>query len=294
MVKKIKEGYSVNEKEKVLILSSSALTTEWGNYASVFSKKLNNSENNWEVYNASGVGFSSLDNLNTYLLLKELHFDYVLFYNGINDSRINNCPPELFNENYNHLSWNNEINTIQKHAEINITVIPFFLDYYGQKIKAQVCPDCFIAENYHEQESWQSYGADFKSLLSFDQNCQKIIEAKSPESKLLFVSFATYIPENYSFTKFANQSLDYNFHKNSREVEVWGSPKNVANFMLNLNNNLATHHQPSSQVYYYDIRDKLTNPVYFADVCHFSEEGIDFTASYVADSVLIPLNLSEH
>lgn len=287
MVEAIKTNYQNDELPKVLVLSSSALTPEWGNFAKHFEEYLNNKKTTWQVYNAAGVGFSSRDNLNTLKLLEDLHFDQVIFYNGINDVRLNNCPPELFDDQYRHISWSNETYTILKHNEMDIFTLPFFLDYQYQLLKAKYCSDCFIAKNYHEQEAWQDYGDNFQSLASFRKNVEAVIASKSPETILHLVSFATYIPEDYTFEQFAEHQLDYNFHENSREVEVWGYPKNVEAYMLNANQELESLEDPSAEVYFHDIRPELKQANYFADVCHFSAPGINELARLMSDSVLL-------
>ena len=287
MVAQIKTQYKHDDSPKILVLSSSALTGEWGDFAKHFEEYLNTKDQNWQVFNAAGVGFSSQDNLNTLKLLADLDFDHIIFYNGINDVRLNNCPPDLFDSNYRHISWSNETYTILKHAEMNIFTLPFFLDYHFQLLKAKYCSSCFIAKNYHDQEAWQAYGNNFKSLKTFSNNTAAIIEAKPKESSLHLVSFATYIPQDYTFEKFANHQLDYNFHENSREVEVWGKPENVSTYMLYANDSLSKLDCPTNTVYYKDIRPYIRNPEYFADVCHFSQPGIAQLAELIADSVLL-------
>lgn len=287
MVEQITGQYQDDASTKILVLSSSALTPEWGNFAQHFQDYLDPSETNWQVYNAAGVGFSSRDNLNTLKLLERYDFDHVIFYNGINDVRLNNCPPELFDQEYRHISWSNETHTILKHSEMDMFALPFFLDYQYQVLKARYCSTCFIAKNYHDQESWQEYGSNFQSLESFHNNVEAIIAAKSPTTDLHLVSFATYIPQDYTFEKFAAQQLDYNFHENSREVEVWGYPTNVEAFMLESNRAIEELNDPSARVYFHDIRPSLEEANYYADVCHFSAPGITQLATLMADSVLL-------
>jgi len=290
MVKEIKENYSEGPKKKILILSSSALTDGWGGFATVFDKELNKNGKEWDVYNASGVGFSSLDNLNTYTMLSDLKLDVLLFYNGINDSRLNNCPPEIYKENYQHIAWNNEIATILSHPEINGSTIPFIIDFGFQKLKATFCKDCFISENYHNQEKWQEYGSNFKSLENFEKNIQALIKTKPKESKLFLFSFATYVPDNYSFEKFVNKELDYNYHVNSREVEVWGKAPYVLDFMDSLNIILSAKQNPAKECYFIDIRNQVLQASNFADICHYSAPGIEKVAQVISDSLTVRTN----
>ena len=66
------------------------------------------------VYNMAQTGHSSLDSLNKYLWLSRrgYTFDYVIFYHGINETRANNAPPDVFSEDYDHYSFYRLTNTV--------------------------------------------------------------------------------------------------------------------------------------------------------------------------------------
>lgn len=272
---RVKYAKSDLEAKKILILSSSALTDGWGFFAKHLKESLKDF-GNWEVYNAAGVGYSSLDNLNTFKALNDLEFDYIFFYNGINDVRLNNCPPQIFKKDYSHIRWNNEINCILRHKEINYTILPFFIDFSFQKAKQKLFKQRFIPENYHNRIEWLNYGSNFKSIETFKENLTAIIEAKKAETVFLISPFLTYIPENYTFEKFVNKQLDYNYHENSREVEVWGIPKNVSEYMKVLNEGIINEYTVNNHknINLLMVENALNQGIFFADVCHFSEEGI--------------------
>lgn len=259
--------------KKILILSSSALTDGWGYFAKDLEESLN-TYGSWKVFNAAGVGFSSADNLNTFKALNDLEFDYIFFYNGINDVRLNNCPSSIFKKDYSHIRWNNEINCILRHREINYTILPFFLDFSFQKVKQTLFKQLFIPENYHYRLEWLNYGSNYKSIDFFKENLSAIIDAKQSETVFLISPFITYIPENYTFEKFVNKQLDYNYHENSREVEVWGISENVSGYMKTLNNDIIQQYANNKNINLLMFEKTLNKGAYFADVCHFSEDGI--------------------
>jgi hypothetical protein len=265
---------SETNRQKILVLSSSALTDEWGYFRETLQRKIDEKKLNYEVFNAAGVGHSSLDNLNVLGLLNKLHFDEIIFYNGINDARFNNCPKEIYKSNYGHIKWNNEINCINRHKEINITTIPFIVDYSFQKIKQLIHNHQFIPENYKDNIEWKGYGSNFKSLTNFEENVKSIIDKKN-NSTFHFISFLYYIPPNYTYDKFINKELDYNYHANSREIEVWGKPSNVSAFIDSTNKILLKICSENKNSICYDFEKLSGDSIYFADVCHFSESGID-------------------
>lgn len=287
-VKRINQQYAMSpaSKQKILVLSSSALTDEWGRFQENLQSALDSivGPEQSEVFNASGVGFSSSDNLNTYQLLSELSFDKVVFYNAINDMRFNNCPDEVYENDYTHAFWNNEIDCIFSHSEMNYTVVPFFFDFIYQVLYQQFNKEQFIPDHYSEKPEWLKYGRDFKSLKSFRKYLDKILKEIPDSTDFYLFSFAYFIPENYSLEGFNNRSVAYNFHTNSREVENWGKPENVAGFLeasYTIVDSLAQKYEHS----FYPIHLQMDRSLYFADVCHYSPEGMDVFANRVAVSI---------
>lgn len=276
--KKIISRYKNSDegKTKLLILSSSALTDGWGDFRKIIENKLNSKSENYEVFNGAGVGFSLVDNKNTYSILREknIHFDYVIIYNAINDARLNNCPPKIFKKDYSHIKWNNEINCIKRHHEMNITVIPFIFDFLYQKIKQKFSNKRFIPDNYQHQPDWKKHGNVFLSLEILKNALVNIVSHNYGNEKYLIFSYNYYIPSNYTYKKFINKQLDYQFHENSSEVEIWGKPINVSNFIDSANVYYSHIAKKFNNTRFYDVRRTMKNPVYFADVCHFSEKGI--------------------
>jgi hypothetical protein len=295
MVKYIQEEYvnARTDSRKILVLSCSTLHQEWGNFDQLIKEKLNasslvlgtDSTVNYEVYTASGIGFSSLDNLNCYTLLKPLAFDLVVFYGGINDARFNNCPSAVFKQDYSHLVWNNEVNCVLRHTEMNVSVLPFLFDFVSQKLYQRFCTDKFIPIHYELTSDWWKYGSELKSLSAFDHNILEIKKGCAQNnSKLLLLSYAYSLPNNYSLERFKSRQLDYVFQPNSRETEIWGEPQNVAKFLDSSNTHLAEMN--GQDVYFYDMNSHLkAHRSYFADICHFSEEGLAVFTSTLAGTI---------
>jgi hypothetical protein len=280
MVQKIKKEYGNTSLgvNRVLVLSCSTLHEEWGDFENQLEEKLNINGLKFDVFNASGIGFSSLDNLNCYQLLKELEFDRVIFYGAINDARLGNCPQDVFKDGYTHYAWNNEIRSIQRHPELNITAIPFFLDYGYQLAHQILFSTEYIPVHYYMRPEWWNLGDDLKSILTFNHNQVKLIElAGTKDEDLLICSFASYSPENYSLDRFKSKNLDYKFQDNSRETEIWGNPEAVITFIDTANATSKSNfiNQPNNSQLVDAHRHMKGKPYLFADICHFSPQGLE-------------------
>lgn len=294
IVKSIKEKHATTSSSthKVLVLSCSTLHKEWGNFNEQLAQDLNATKesgkislaDSFTVFTAAGIGFSSADNFNCYRLLSDLKFDIVVYYGGINDARFNNCPPSVFKENYGHIKWNNEINCILRHPEIDFVVLPFFLDYTYQLIVESCDKNNFIPSFYSKRKNWWKYGSSLKSLNVFKRNIESI-ETLSNKKKeaLLLVSYCYYLPKDYSLEKFKKRELNYDFQQNSRETEIWGEPTNVTHFLDSSNSILQK--TCNAQCYYLALPNISINPKFFADICHFSPSGLSAFCKQLAQEI---------
>ena len=61
----------------------------------------------FNFYNAAFIAHTTRDSLHKYQYLdrEKLKFDYVIFYHGINDVRLNNIPKQFYKENYSHYHY---------------------------------------------------------------------------------------------------------------------------------------------------------------------------------------------
>ncbi len=86
------------------------------------------------------------------------------------------------------------------------------------------------------------------------------------------MTFAYYIPSDYSEEKFKRKELDYGRHLSP--IAIWGTPANVAAGIDAHNNvvrNLASNRKG---VIFFDQQEAMPkNGKVFDDSCHFSEQG---------------------
>jgi hypothetical protein len=67
---------------------------------------------------------------------------------------------------------------------------------------------------------------DPRSAVSFRHNLGAILDlAKQRGDRVLLVTFATYVPENYSLEAFKEKRLDYGLHLTP--IDVWGDREHV-------------------------------------------------------------------
>jgi len=278
----------------VLILSCSVLHKEWADIVTEMTKciKLPAGYRQIKIYNASGIGHGSRDNRVKYDLLKDKQFDVIIYYDAINDSRLNNCPPEVFKDDYSHYLWYDEINHIVSHPEMNITVIPFFYDWMKIRMKNIFVKNAYIPKHFSLQLDWMAYGNNQKSLPCYFNNLQHILlSAQQHNARVLYLTFAYYLPADYTLQKFRDKKLDYTFCDHSRETEIWGTGENVSRFIDSVNRNSKAWVSGYSNASWYDMYKAYPKTGdNFADICHFSPKGIYEFAGITCrqlDSVLI-------
>jgi len=134
----------------ILLLSCSVLHKDWVDAVAEMNKCISVPKGFKcvKIYNASGVGHGSRDNIIKYGLLKNEKFDLIIYYDAINDSRLNNCPANVFKCDYSHYLWYDEINHIIAHNEMDYTIVPFFFEWIKIRIKCVFDKDAYIPKHF--------------------------------------------------------------------------------------------------------------------------------------------------
>ncbi len=279
----------------ILVLSCSVLHSEWGDFGSAFMDgfQMPDKYERLEIHNLSGIGHGSLDNLNKYNLIGNNTFDIVIYYDAINDARLNNCPEEVYQSDFTHYEWYDEISVVLRHRRMNYSVIPFYFDYMFSKLSALFNNDRYIPIHYSKRPNWLTFGRALKSFNQHVKNVESIIDDVIIKgSTFVYISFLYYLPENYTLKAFEDQSLDYKFCKNSRETEIWGLPENVVSFIDSANFYMEQQLplRQSSSIHYYNAENEFQQiGDNFADICHFSDLGMsrfgDVIANYIEQTL---------
>jgi hypothetical protein len=182
---------NTDSTQDVLILSCSVLHKDWADIVKEMNACLHPPKgfNRIKIYNASGVGHGSRDNMIKYGLLRDKKFDVVIYYDAINDSRLNNCPANVFKDDYSHYRWYDEINNIVRHPEMNYTIIPFFYDWIKSRLKGVFVKDAYIPKHYSLRPEWLVYGSDLKSVASYQANLKQVLDEAEGNAYPVFVFY---------------------------------------------------------------------------------------------------------
>lgn len=219
--------------------------------------------------------------------LTAYHWDYVLFYNGINDLWANHVLPQDFYNDYRQLDPWNRRNFLLDHSLLARHLYNTgytWLRVINQKLRFSLFP------NYQFVFPKKPYinAADFASLPVFVDNVNAIVDASLRAGATpVLITFAYHLPNNYSRQAFLQQQLDYSNpdHYDSRDVYNWGPPNYVREGLHRENAALRTIATQRS-VPLIDIDAAMSgHGAWFGDVCHFNNDGVTVFAERVAQAM---------
>jgi len=211
----------------ILVLGGSVLNNHYGNVGLLLEERLTRRlKRRVRVHNLTRRSHTSLDSFYKYQHLEGQEFDLVLVYHGVNETRANNVPPELFRRDYSHFSWYATINSLHAHWEVPWVVFPFTVGHAVRSGRESWGLSSYVSRGKPRDE-WLAYGAEVKTAAAFVQNLSAILDvARRRGDPVLLMTFAYYIPADYSEAAFARFALDYSLH--AFPVEFWGRPADVA------------------------------------------------------------------
>jgi hypothetical protein len=257
----------------VLLLGGSVLHKSWGSVETELREQLASlGHRDVRIFNLAMPAHTSRDSLLKYAALGDDRFDLVIFYHGINEARVNNAPPDLFREDYGHYSWYEVVNTLAPYHGSAYFALPYTLRYLAIAARSYLTKNRFIS-TYEVRKEWARYGKDPRSAASFSRNVNAILELASQRGeRLVLMTFALYIPEDYSRKAFTEKRLDYRLHR--APIEWWGLPEHVMNAVSAHNEivrGVAARHK---QVFLVDQASLMPgSALYFNDPCHLTAAG---------------------
>lgn len=198
-----------------------------------------------------------------YLVSRGFDCDLVVFYHGINDVRMNCCPPDQFRDDYTHCSFYKSFQRRLEAGKLNLTSIA--QDYIDNSIPLGE-PD----------QKYRDYGHDIKTRKAFDKNVRGIIQlANQHNQSVVVMTFASHLPDAYSREKFEAKQLGYGSGQYEMPVESWGDPQAVRL-------GIAAHNEIIRAVAT-DLNVRLIDQELllhgtdsrFSDVCHLSQSGLE-------------------
>ncbi|HRG50316.1 MAG TPA: SGNH/GDSL hydrolase family protein [Pseudomonadales bacterium] len=214
-------------------------------------------------------------------------WDFVLFYNGINDLWANHVLPQDFYADYRHIDpWH------RRNMLLDNSLLARHLYNTGytwlRTLNQQF--DYAFFPNYQFVFPKKPYlnAAQFASLSVFERNINAIVDTSLRNgAKPILLTFAYHLPANYSRQSFLQQTLDYRNpdHYDSRDVYNWGPPDYVR-AGLQQENAVLRNIAAQRNVFLIDIDATMSGRgEWFGDVCHFNNEGVAVFSAQVASAL---------
>ncbi len=276
-----------NGQIDILLLGGSVLNPNFGNIAAILEERLAyETKKPVRIYNLAKSAHSSADSYYKYGRLMDKHFDLVIFYHGINEVRVNNVPPSMFKPDYSHYSWYKQIVLLEKNDDIiRFTTLPFTLNLLLMQAQEGLGLSNSVPKHW-PKPSWVEYGRSIKSAKSFEDNLKKILAiAASKREKVLLMTFAYYVPADYTKEKFDDKKLDYTIH--GAPIEKWGKPENVVAGISAHNQVIRAVAKDYKNTYFVDQNELMPKRGdYFNDICHFTYKGSEKFVDNIFDVVL--------
>ena len=272
----------------ILLLGGSVLHKDWSSVEMELREQLAyRGQRNVRVFNLAMPAHTSRDSLLKYAALGEARYDLVIFYHGINEARANNAPPEIFQQDYGHYSWYAAVNTLAPYHGTAFVALPYTLRYLIVSARYKLTKDSYLS-TYHVPERWVQYGRESRSAASFQQNLGAILTLASQRGdRVLLMTFATYVPENYSREAFKQKQLDYGLHR--APIQWWGLPEHVLATVAVHNEIVRSMAAQQKNVLFVDQASLMQGSArYFNDASHLTVLGsIKFVENLVR---ILPLN----
>lgn len=230
------------------------------------------------LYDLAYPAHTMRDSVLKYRLLEDRHFDLVIVYHGINDTRMNNVEPALFRDDYTHAAWYQEIARMEAHADLlPYLTLPFTLEHALINVMALKW-FTFYVPRHRPNLAWTAHGGDIKTAGPLGRNLAEIIDtAERRGQPVLVMTFPWFQPEDYSLERFQAKELVYQEH--SHATEIWGEPEHITEGLRVHNERIrevAAEAQRKGQdhVIYVDVDAGYPREGrYWNDICHFSREG---------------------
>ena len=114
----------------ILMLGGSVLTDQWGSIAPELDSYLEEQGLNVRIHNLAMPAHTSLDSRLKYENVAKNGYDLVLLYHGINETRFNNCPPEMFKDDYTHVDFYAKVYNLMHNSFSRYSITPLMIQQF--------------------------------------------------------------------------------------------------------------------------------------------------------------------
>jgi len=226
-------------------------------------------------YNAAYIAHTTLDSMYKYkyLVKNNLKFDYVIFYHGINDVRLNNIPPEFFQDDYSHYYYYKLINQTFKYKEPKFDL--FVNSTLGYNLYNLFCR-VYSLTRFRKTEfipydipvpELTKYGHVIKTKRSFLNNLTRIVEISKIQKATLITPYFAFQPT----------------YVNTEMTPIWGKPQNVVKGIIRHNEIVAEMQESLITINTDQISVSRSN---FKDICHFTDQGKKIFSELIIHKIL--------
>jgi len=224
-----------------------------------------------QIWNPSVPGQTTRDSYYKYDALRNVPFNLVLVYHGINELRANNAPPDVFRADYSHYAWYRYLNDDHRRTSRQWSLIPETVVWVAIKLQERFGSG-LIGEAARHPE-WWTFGADYRSAGSFRSNVEAIADlAEMKGEPMALMTFAHYLAPGYTREKFDNRELDYLLY--GSPVELWGIPE-VVDRGIDVHNEVIRDIAAARPgLLFVDVAALMPNGRrYYNDIVHLTGEG---------------------
>jgi len=225
-------------------------------------------------YHLSTTAHTSRDSLLKYQQLSQQKFDVVILCHGINDVRMNYWPQAQFRDDYTHCPW---YESLQRDASGGqLTLWNRLTDFASQEGLGPPPPNKY------------PLGRDLKTATAFETNLQQLASAAvTRDDRVVILTMAHYLPENYTRKAFRDGQLDYGIGDVKYAAELWGKPEQVAAGITEHNRRTRAVSQQHENVRLVDLEQQVEpSGRNFSDICHLTRIGQQRVVDVVAPVVV--------
>jgi hypothetical protein len=214
------------------------------------------------VFNLAKAAHTSRDSYFKMQRLAGKPFDLVVFYDGINDARMNCCADNVFRDDYRHFTWYDSLEARLAAGTIGVSDI--------------LAASLNRGRLSYEVTEGREFSERVKTTNAYRHNIESIAGAvERTGGRLLLSTFAYYLPANYSEETFRAHQLGYGHGKYDVSVNVWGTPKGVEAAISAHNGVIRDLARVHKNFLFVDEDKQMPKcGTCFSDCCHFTDEGV--------------------
>jgi hypothetical protein len=129
--------------------------------------------------------------------------------------------------------------------------------------------------NHPDNDGWLGEALEVKTAPVFERNLEELLAlARARGQRVLLLTYAHYLPEDYSNERFHARQTDYTFMEESVATEVWGWKNAVVAAIEEHNQVVRRVAARHPEVLFFDMARHIPQGGdWFIDICHWTDAG---------------------